>query len=157
MLIRFLIGICMVIPFSIHAQEQEEQFIEKEFVIILSSKDYDAALRTAKSAAEKLQYKLDLRDLKKNKQSGLTWSEKICEDEWGEFPCYVARGRYDDGNYVSVEYSNAYNDFTEGYYIVVIAGGAKGSEDVKSALAKAKRFYKNAYSKTTKVYIGCMH
>jgi hypothetical protein len=157
MLTRFLLLACLILPLTINAQVEDEMFVEKEFVIILSSKDYNAAFQTAKTAAEKLQYKLDLRDLKKNKETGLTWNEKTCEDEWGEFPCYVARGRYDDGNYVSIEYSNAYNGFTKGYYIVVIAGGTKGSEELKSALTKAKSFYKNAYSKTTKVYTGCMH
>jgi hypothetical protein len=135
----------------------EEMSVEKEFVIILSSTSYKAALRTAKEAATKLQYKLDLRDLQMNKESGLTWDKKTCENEWDEFPCYVARGRYDDGSYVSIEYSDAYQGFRKGYYIVIVAAGEKGSTEVKTALTKAKSFYKTAYSKSTKVYMGCMH
>jgi hypothetical protein len=136
---------------------QEDMFVEKEFVIIRSTTDYEAALQTARSAASRLQLKLDLRDLKKNKESGLSFSKKVCEEEWEEYPCYVARGRWDDGNYISIEYSDAYNGFRKGYYIVIIAGGEKGDALVKTILTKAKKYYKDAYSKTTKVYIGCMH
>jgi hypothetical protein len=162
MLNRLLLISCLsLLVTSIHAQEDsvsvEDMFIEKEFVIILSSTDYKAALRTAKDAATRLQYKLDLRELQMNKESGLTFDKNICEGDGEEYPCYLARGRYDDGSYVSIEYSDAYNSFTKGYYIVIIAGGEKGSSEVRSALAKAKSVYKNAYAKTTKVYMGCMH
>jgi hypothetical protein len=114
-------------------------------------------LNTAKTAAAKLKFKLDLRDLKKNPDTGLSWNKKICEDEWDEYPCYVARGRYDDGDYVSIEYSDAYSGFQKGYYIVIISSGEKGVPEIKSALIKAKKYYKDAYAKTTKVYVGCMH
>lgn len=164
MRIRLLVVACLSLLFStIHAQDEadslsiEDMMIEKEFVIILSSTDYKAALRTAKEAATKLQLKLDLRDLQLNKESGLSFDKKICESEWESFPCYVARGRYDDGTYVSIEYSNAYAGFTKGYYIVIVANGEKGSSEVKTALSKAKTVYKNAYAKSTKVYMGCMH
>jgi hypothetical protein len=157
MLVRFPAIICLLLlQLNSHAQDTEA-YVDKEFVIILSSPDYNAALRTAKDAAAKLELKLDLRDLQKNKTTGLSFSKNICENEWDEYPCYVARGRYDDGNYVSIEYSDAYSGFTKGYYIVIIAGAEKGSSDIKSALAKAKTVFKNAYSKSTKVYVGCMH
>ena len=151
--------VCVLLTVHSNAQDaqQEEMFVEKEFVIIRSTADYEAALQTARSAATQLQLKLDLRDLKKNKESGLSFSKKICEEEWEEYPCYVARGRWDDGEYISIEYSDAYNGFRKGYYIVIIAGDEKGDAAVKTILQKAKKYYKDAYSKTTKVYIGCMH
>ena len=159
LLIAFLILLCS----NIYAQDAvdsvsvEDMMVEKEFVIILSSTDYKAALRTAKEAAAKLQLKLDLRDLKMNKESGLTFDKKICESELEGYPCYLARGRDEAGSYVSIEYSDAYNGFSKGYYIVIIADGEKGSTDVKNTLTKAKSIYKNAYAKSTKVYMGCMH
>ncbi|MEI9946862.1 MAG: hypothetical protein WDN26_21915 [Chitinophagaceae bacterium] len=155
---RILTTICLLLIFTAtKAQDTVDAYVEKEFVIIKSAPKYEDALQTAKLAATKLQLKLDLRELKKNTATGLTWSKQTCEDEWGEFPCYVARGRYDDGNYVSIEYSNAYTGFREGYYIVIVAGGERGSKEVKSALTNAKKIYKDAYSKRTKVYVGCMH
>lgn len=136
---------------------EAEPYIEKEFVIIQSTPDYNSALNTAKNAAYKLNTKLDLRGLKKNKQIGLSWSQKVCDNEWDEFPCYVARGRWDDGDYVSIEYSNAYSGFKKGYYIVIISSGVKGENSVKDALTKARAIYKDAYKKISKVYVGCMH
>lgn len=146
---------------SINAQEVDssmaDQYVEKEFVIILSSKNYEAALKTAKEAAVKLKVKLDLRGLKKNRETGLTWDKKTCDTDWFGYPCYVARGRYDDGEYISIEHSSAYTGFKEGYYIVIAAGGFAGSSDLKKSLTRARKGYKDAYSKRSKVYIGCMH
>ena len=159
MITRTTLTFCLLLFFAIsHAQEQStDAFIEKEFVIVFSTPKYEDALSTAKTAANKLQFKLDLRDLKKNTESGLTWSKKVCEAEWDEYPCYVARGRYDDGNYVSIEYSDAYSGFRKGYYIVIVSAAEKGSTATKTSLTKARKFYKDAYAKSTKVYVGCMH
>jgi hypothetical protein len=159
MLNRITIAILLSLLFTAgHSQcTSTDAFIEKEFVIVLSTPKYEAALTMAKSASAKLQYKLDLRGLKKDSASGLTWSKKECEDEWDAYPCYLARGRYDDGNYVSIEYSDAFSGFREGYYIVIVSSWCKGGTQTKTSLAKAKQFYKDAYAKLTKVYLGCMH
>lgn len=143
-----------------HAQDtlsMADQYVDKEFVIIRSAKKYEDALSTARTAATKLRTKLDLRGLKPNKAIGLSWDKKTCETDWLESPCYVARGRYDDGEYISIEYSSAYTGFAEGYYIVMVAGGPQGDAAVKQSLKKAKTVYRDAYAKRTKVYIGCMH
>lgn len=159
---KLLLLVMLFIAGTTQAQEADttvtpDQFVNKEFVIILSSKKYDDALRTAKAAAAKLKVKLDLRGLKPNKAIGLSWSRKVCDEEWFGSPCYVARGRYDDGEYVSIEYSSAYDGFKEGYYIVIVAGGEQGDAAVKKSLTKARKQYKDAYAKLSKVYIGCMH
>lgn len=159
---KLLLLVSLFIAVTTHAQETDsafmaDQFVDKEFVIILSSKKYEDALRTAKAAAAKLKVKLNLRGLKPNKAIGLSWSKKVCETDWFESPCYVARGRYDDGEYISIEYSSAYDGFKEGYYIVIVAGGAQGDAAVKKSLTKARKQYKDAYAKLSKVYIGCMH
>jgi hypothetical protein len=98
--------------------------------------------------------KLDLRGLSPAKGTGLSFSKKVCEDEGG-YPCYIARGRYEDNEFVSIEYSNAIEGFAKGYYVVITACGDKSI--TAPALKKAKKFYKDAYSKTTNVYMGCMH
>src|SRR5882757_2957588 len=89
----------------VSAQEQEPPYVKVNFVIIQSTKNYDSAKATALTAAKKLQIKLNLRGLKPNKKSGLTFSKNDCENEGG-YPCYIARGRYDSGEYVSIEWSN---------------------------------------------------
>ncbi|XOV68028.1 MAG: hypothetical protein ACFHU9_02420 [Fluviicola sp.] len=129
------------------------------FVIVISTKSYDAALKRAKEASEKLGYPLDLRGLHANKEFGLSFSKEVCENDICggglSYPIYIPRSDWGSEKYVSVEYSNAFEGFTKGYYIVVVASGEKGAPVVKKALTEAKKFYKDAYAKTCGVYMGC--
>jgi hypothetical protein len=134
--------------------QMESPYAKKGMVIILSTKSYAAAKKTAGQAAKKLALKLDLRGLSPAKGTGLSFSKKDCENEGG-YPCYIARGRYEDNEFVSIEYSDAIEGFAKGYYVVITACGDKSVTG--PALAKAKKFYKDAYAKTTNVYMGCMH
>lgn len=137
------------------AAQDPGPFVKKSFVIIQSTKSYAAAKATALKASSKLNFKLDLRGLVPNKKTGLTDTKSNCEEDGvGEYPCYYSRGRYDDGEYVSIEWSAAFPEFTKGYYIVIIASG---DADAKPALAKAKKIFKDAYIKKAEVYLGCMH
>jgi hypothetical protein len=88
-------------------------------------------------------------------QQGLSFPAKVCDENGFEHPCYVARGRYDDGEYVSVEWSTAYEGFTPGLYIVVVASGPEA--EVKKHLPAAREVYGDAYIKKAKVYMGCIH
>ena len=129
------------------------------FVILISTKNYDAALKRAEEAAEKLGYPLDLRDLHANEETGLSFPKEQCEEICGgvgiEYPQYLPRNDWGESKYVSVEYSNGYSGFTKGYYIVVVASGEKGDPIIQEALDEAKQFYEDAYAKTCSVYIGC--
>ena len=126
--------------------------VSKSFLIIQSTKSYNGALKKAKLACNKLSLTLNLRNLIQDKDEGLT-SNDVCE--CGEKHGYIPRGRFDDGNYISIEYSSAYDSFSSGYYIVVVASG--NNETVNSMLPEVKEHYKNAYVKKSKVYMGCMH
>lgn len=130
---------------------------KKGFVIVASGKNYDAMKILAKTVAEKMDYKLDLRDLVPDETLGLTLTKEDCENENYEFPWYIARGRYDDGEYVSIEYTDGYNTFTPGYYIIIVSSHSKGNKDLTKALNKAKQYYETAYIKYADVYMGCMH
>lgn len=154
---RILFLLFCSISFFANAQKEELPYIKKEFLIIHSSKDYESALKKANEASKKLKIKIALRDLKPNKEIGLSYSNAACEDEFGFFPCYVARGRYDDGIYVSIEYSDAYLEFEKGYYIVVLSSFINNDAKNKNLLVKAKKIYKDAYLKASKVYVGCIH
>lgn len=138
---------------SVFAQEDIDG-VEKGFTIILSTKDYNAALKTVKGASKKLDLKINLRNYRYDKEYGLdTDVECSCGEEHG----YVARGRFDDGDYISIEYSNPYEGFTKDLYMVVIASDKKDSELLKTTLNKAKKHYPDVYTKTTKVSLACMH
>ena len=85
------------------------------------------------------------------------FSRKECEESAFDYPCYVARGRDDDGLYVSVEYSTAYTGFKPGLYIVIVASDSKAGSIAKDAAKTAKKVFPDAYTRRTGVYLGCMH
>jgi len=145
---------CVIIPAPTLFAQDEQPYVKKYFVIVQSVKDYSKAKTTAVKIAGSLKQKLDLRNLKPNKTAGLTYSKKDCENEGG-YPCYFSRGRYDNGDYVSIEWSNAFEGFAKGYYIVIIYSGDK--EEATAILKKAKPFFKDTYIKQASIYMGCMH
>lgn len=131
---------------------------KKYYLIAASMKDYDAALKKAKSLSTSLDLELNLRDLKPQEDgSGLTWDQSTCEGDNWEYPCYVARGRYDDGDYISIEWSNAISGFSKGYYVVVISSQSEYGTHLKEVLTKVRTVVKDAYVKSAMVYMGCMH
>jgi len=151
---KFFLFIFLTAITQIVFAQNETAFVEKSFVIIQSTKNYTTARRTAEKAAMQLKSKLDLRGLKPSKKTGLTFSKADCENDGG-YPCYIARGRYDDGDYVSIEWSDEFDRFAKGYYIVLIYSGNK--QEAGKILQKAKPVFKDAYYKQAKVYVGCMH
>ena len=132
----------------------ESQMIKKSFMIAKSTKSYAEAKKFALNLATKSDIKLDLRELHSSKKIGLTHTAQMCQNNQYDFPCYLARGRYDDGVYISIEYSDAYSGFSKGYYIVVVASGEKVD---KKLLNRVKKYVPDAYVKNTAVYMGCMH
>jgi hypothetical protein len=134
---------------------------DKRMVILQSTKSYASAKKTAKRAAKKLGLKLKLRGLVSHPKSGLTESKALCmslDDGYpGHYPCYWPRGRWDDGAYISIEYSTAIRGFRDGYYIVVAASDYDGSALIERILKKARRTWKDAYAKKAEVYMGCIH
>lgn len=152
--------VIMFIVFSMwsFAEESEvDAWSDKSFVIIASKKNYDEAEKIAIEASSKLKTKMDLRGLSPNDKTGLTFSKVECENQWDRYPCYWARGRWDDGEYISIEYSNQYKGFQKGYYIVVFANSSKSSSWIKKSLKKVNEIYKDAYIKNTKVWLGCIN
>ncbi len=129
------------------------------FVIVLSTKNYQSALERAKDAADKLGYSLDLRELHPHAETGLALPKEVCEGICGggvvDYPCYLPRNDWSVSKYVSIEYSDGYEGFTPGYYIVIVASGEKGDPEVKEAVEEARKYYKDAYAKTCGVYMGC--
>ena len=144
------------IAFEINAQENSD-YVKKGFIIIAAGKNYDAMKKMAKTASQKLNYKLDLRGLEFNKEIGLSFSEQECKENGFEFPAYINRGRWDDGEYVSIEYTNDYAGFTPELYIIIVSSHDKGNKALSDALTHVKKVYKNAYIKYTDIYMGCMH
>ncbi|MFL5765992.1 MAG: hypothetical protein ACJ77K_18755 [Bacteroidia bacterium] len=161
---HFFCFFLFAIPILTFGQDNPDCYAEKDFLIIQSTKDYKAALQTAKQATKALDIKLDLRDLipDNNTRIGLSEPVDTClkySKEYGgqDSTCYLARGRWDDGIYISIEYTNAYDSFTKGYYIVMVGSGFKKDQSLVDTLKKVKTKYSDAYIKTSKVYMCCMH
>ncbi len=131
----------------------KEYQVKKKFLIVKSTKNYDEARRFAKNISRKTGIRLNLRGLNHNRKIMLTASRNQCQDEGFEYPCYVARGRFDDGVYISIEYSGAYENFRDGYYIVVVDSGNSANR----TLRQIKNIVRDAYVKSSKVYMGCIH
>ena len=154
------ISLMVVLLFSIFINAEnidniiENATVTKKFLIIKSTTNYSEAKEYAKKIAKKSDIKLDLRGLSFNEKIHLTFDERFCTDDgMGEYPCYLPRGRYDDGEYISIEHSSSYSGFTNGYYIVMVASG----EDIQSSLEKIKKIVSDAYVKSDEVYMGCIH
>ena len=147
----YLIIALFITQFSF-AQDDYSPYIDQSFLIIASSTDFDAAQKTALDAKKKLGLDYPTSDFYPDKTEGFKTDEVCgCGDVHGYFP----RGSHDDGNYVSIEYSTAYEGFTEGYYIVIVASGKKGS--VQKELSMEKKHFAQAYIKNSEIYVGCMH
>jgi len=151
--------ICLFCTFFCLGQESNDCYLKKDFLLISSTKDYKSALLTAQKASKALDIKLDLRGLINANDTlvGLTLPSDSCLKYSGDSICYIARGRWDDGTYISIEYSNAYQSFAKGYYIVVVGSAENKNLELKAILKKAKTKYPTAYIKTSKVYMCCMH
>ena len=132
------------------------QNIEKHFLIAASTTNYKSALKTVRKLTSSINMKFDQRGLYPIDQSGLTWRKSVCEGDGWEHPCYLARGR-EDGNYLSIEWSNAIEGFTKGYYVVIVSCQLERNDEMKALLAEVKTFIPSAYIKSSKVYLGCMH
>ena len=137
--------------------EPTEPWVTKKLVILQSTKSYESAKKTATAAGKHLKKPVRLRDLKPNKKRGLTHSKKECAENGYNWPCYVSRGRYDDGAYISIEYSSAFNGWTDGYYVVIAASAEKSDPVINKTLNKAKKRWKDAYAKSAEIWLGCMH
>jgi hypothetical protein len=151
--IIFILSISSKSAFS----QTDEMFVSKSYLILASTKNINEAFTIAKTSAKKTGFIFQDNKLKTDKTIGATFPKDTCDAFAFEYPCYVARGRYDDGSYISVEYSDAYEGFTKGYFIVIASSYFKENTQIKLDQKKVKPFYPQAYIKSTKVYIGCMH
>jgi len=129
-------------------------YVTKSFLIVKSTKSYKEATAFAQTLADKSSIRLNLRGLQPHKQEGLSESKKSCLSQGFTYPCYIARGRWDDGIYISVEHSDYYEGFRHGYYLVMLAS----MEHIdKALLDRVRRMVPDAYVKRSMVFMGCMH
>ncbi len=141
------------------AQSEYNVSVPKDIVILQSTRDYAAALAGARQAATRLGRPLKLAGNQPNKELGLSASKADCTGAGYDFPCYVPRGQggAENSDYLSIEFSDGYEGFAKGYYIVVAALAPPSSAALRQTLARVQRTYPAAYAKRTSVWFGCMH
>ena len=144
---RYLFACAITFISFIHfsGQVDPDCLAEKDFLIIYSTKDYKQELLVAQKATKALSIPIDLRCLIPDNDTshGLTLPPDTCAKLWDgavdpDSTCYVARGRFDDGPYISIEYSSAYRSFERGYYIVMVESRLNGDKRITSTLEKVQ-------------------
>lgn len=134
----------------------EDETAEKDFVVLPPVSSYAVALRTARAAAAHLRLRFELRDSRPDGHGGLTFPPTVCEDNGWDFPCYVTRGRFDDGLYVSIDESSVVDSEVPGY-VVVLASGPKDDPDTRALLERARAAFPAVELRTARIYQGCIH
>jgi hypothetical protein len=133
------------------------QVAKKDFVTLLPVSSYSAARRLAHQVAARLGIRLDLGESRPHGKGELTFSKATCDaNEWS-YPCYIARGRDDDGVYVSIDVASAYPGVQGPGYVVVLASGPKDDPSVRAAFEKARSSFPETSIQTNDVYMGCIH
>ncbi len=130
-----------------------QQSVEKDFLIVKTTKVYSEAKKFLIDFSKCSGIAIDLREVSYQDKIGLTPKKEVCLESGFIYPCYIARGRYDDGVYLSIEHSDEYEGFTKGYYVVMAASGDIG----KKTIQNVKEFVSDSYIKKSMVYMGCTH
>ena len=125
---------------------------DKHILILKTTKDYDEAVGFAAEASNKLGVEFKNEHTKYSKEKGIYFAETLPDPMYrGEY--MPRRYNYD---YISLENSSQYEGFSPGYIIVV--GGVYSTEkDASKAMKSAKKHYRDAYTKKTNMWMGCIH
>lgn len=145
---------------SVALAQDGPEWDKKSFLVAASEKEYAAAMDKAIKLSLASKIRIDTRGVgfdpaHLDAHGGLSLSPESCEGQGWGYPCYVARGRWDTGTYISVEHTSAIEGFTPGLYVVIVATGE--AKDLKSVLTTVKATVPDAYLKSAPVYMGCMH
>ena len=133
------------------------EMVEKDFVVLPAIASYAEARRVAGVAARRLGPKVDLRRARPDGKGGLTFSRADCEANAWAHPCYVTRGRDDDGAYVSLDEARRFFEAEEEGYLVILASGPKDDPLARSVAEKARALFPLAELRTDNVWQGCIH
>ena len=105
----FFIVLLLINSFAEESKtELESMFESRSFLIAKSTTSYEEAKKFSKEISKALNIRIDYRGLSFHKTEFLSFSKKVCEESWGKgsYPCFVPRGRFDDGKYISIEHHN---------------------------------------------------
>lgn len=159
----FQMLICLMLVFAAvdgNAQEENQQEEERKIIILASSKDYHQLVETAKTVSTKLGIPYSARGMIFDASRGLILPDNH-EDEAFAGSYYLRRYNADCGSGIeeclSIEKSDEYKGFTPGLYVLVAGIYEANDPLLAQKLANAQKAVPDAYAKSTKIYLGCMH
>lgn len=131
----------------------EAVFWMDAYVLILkTTKSCQEAVNVATKAGKALNLEFDNESKECSDAKGVYYSEDI-DDEM--YRGGYAPRRY-EGEYISLENSDGYKDFSPGK-IIVVSGIYKDGKNARKALKAVRKFYPDAYAKKTTLWMGCIH
>ena len=133
------------------------EMVEKDFVVLPAITSYTEAHLVARTAARRLGLKLDLRRARPDGYGRLTFSPADCKANARAYPCFVSRGRQDDGSYVSVDVADRFFDAEARGYLVILGSGPKDDPSTRALAEKARSLFPLAELRTDDVWQGRVH
>ena len=131
--------------------------VEKDFVVLPAIASYTEAHLVARTAARRLGLKLDLRRARPDGYGRLTFPPADCKANDWVYPCFVSRGRQDDGTYVSVDVADRFFDAEARGYLVILGSGPKDDPSTRALAEKARSLFPLAELRTDDVWQGRIH
>jgi hypothetical protein len=124
------------------------------FIVIYSTDNFEKAEKIASQASNSLNTEFDNSNFY-DEEEGLTDTIVCgCGNEHG----YIARGRYDEGDYLSIELSSWFFEKTEeDAYLVIAASYPLADKNCATKMKEIQKIFPNSYYFEKDVYIGCMH
>ena len=133
------------------------EMVEKDFVVLPAIASYTEAHQIARTAARRLGLKLDLRRARPDGYGRLTFPAADCKANNRAYPCFVSRGRQDDGTYVSVDVADRFFDNEARGYLVILGSGPKDDPATRALAEKARSLFPLAELRTDDVWQGGLH
>ena len=130
------------------------EMVEKDFVVLPAIVSYTEAHLVARTAARRLGLKLDLRRARPDGYGRLTFPPADCKANNTAYPCFVSRGREDDGTYVSVDVADRFFDAEARGYLVILGSGPKDDPSTRALAEKARSLFPLAELRTDDVWQG---
>lgn len=146
----------LIICFSTVGFTQEYEYPQQTvgYLALFSTNNYEKAVSFGQKAADQL--KVDFKHTYLYDEMDGLLDTTICG--CGETHGYMERGRYDEGDYISIELSDRYELPGEfGRYIVIACSYPISYELFTEIRQKILQVFPDAHYFEAEVYTGCMH
>jgi hypothetical protein len=152
----FSILALLITTFQAQAQDEEYELPTQKvgFVSLLETTDHTLAVKVAKEFADSLDVQFESILLVDETEGLVDTATCGCGEQHG----YIGRGRFDAGNYVSIELASWYNyEKAHNIYLVIVLSHPITDELLGTRIKNIMEKYPEAVYFEDDVYTGCMH